>query len=57
MFGMYNECDEMVNMSGFKSLKCLINLRYLPIIDGAPSVAIRIRCFKGILSTSKYMIF
>ena len=46
----------MVNMSGFKSLKCVINPRYLPIRDGAPSVAIRIRCFEGILFTSKYLM-
>ena len=46
----------MVNMSGFKSLKCVINSRYLPIIDGAPSVAILIRCFEGILFTSKYLM-
>ena len=45
----------MVNMSGFKSLQCVINPQYLPIIDGAPYVAIRIRCFEGILFTSKYL--
>ena len=46
----------MVNMSGFKSLKCVINPRYLPIIDGTPSVANRIRCFEGILFTLKYLM-
>ena len=43
----------MVNMSGFKSLKCVI---YLPIIYGALSVAIPIRCFVRILFTSKYLM-
>ena len=47
----------MINMSGFKSLKCVIIPRYLPIIDGAPSFAIPIKCFEGILFTSKFIMF
>ena len=46
----------MINMLGLKFLKCVVYPRYLPIIDGAPSVGIRIRCFEGILFTSKYLM-
>ena len=30
--------------------------RYFPIIDGVPSNAISIRCFEGVLFTSKYCL-